>query len=68
MAYEHKESTGSLFQNNKKQTENQPDFTGTALIDGKLRDVSLWIKKAKSGIEYFNLAFRDKKEKDSNPF
>ena len=65
MAYEHKPNSGSAFANRKKTSENHPDFTGTALIDGKLKDVSIWMKKSAQGIDYFSLSFRDKA--DSTP-
>ena len=65
MAYEHKPNSGSAFANRKKTSENHPDFTGTALIDGKLKDVSIWMKKSAQGTDYFSLSFRDKA--DSTP-
>jgi hypothetical protein len=61
MNQEQKDNSGVAFVNQKKQTEMQPDYTGNVMIDGKLKDVSIWNKKAKSGIMYFTLAFRDKK-------
>jgi hypothetical protein len=36
MAYEHKENKGSLFKNDKKEEEKQPDYTGQANVDGTL--------------------------------
>lgn len=64
MAYEHKPNSGSAFANRKKTTENHPDFTGTALIDGKMKDVSIWMKKSTQGTEYFSISFRDKSSQD----
>jgi hypothetical protein len=66
MNYEQKDNSGVAFTNQKKQTEMQPDFTGNVMIDGKKKDVSIWIKKSKAGTDYFTLAFRDKKEPEVN--
>jgi hypothetical protein len=44
MAYEQKDGDISIFKNNKKATEKQPDYTGTAIVDGKKRKIALWIK------------------------
>jgi len=35
MAYEQKNNSGSLFRNDKKLTEKQPDYNGTVKVDGK---------------------------------
>lgn len=43
MAYEQKEGDIAIFKV-KDHEGNRPEWTGRALIDGKERDVSLWIK------------------------
>ena len=55
--YEHKENKGSLFKNDKKEEEKQPDFTGQANVDGTLYNVSAWINESKAGKKYFGLSF-----------
>lgn len=63
MAYQQKPNTGSLFVNDKKETEKHPDYTGTALIDGKEYYISGWRNIAKSsGKTYLSLAFKEKEE------
>ena len=49
MAYEQKEGDISVFKNNKKETEKQPDYTGTALINGQKMKVALWVKEGQKG-------------------
>lgn len=44
MAYEQKEGDIAIFKVREKRNERGPDWTGKALIDGKEKDVSLWIK------------------------
>lgn len=49
MAYEQKDGDISIFKNNKKETEKQPDYTGTALINGQKMKVALWVKEGQKG-------------------
>ena len=44
MAYEKKEGDIAIYKVKEKKTEKSPDWTGKALIDGKMKDVSLWFK------------------------
>ena len=55
----HKENTGALFRNDYKKKESQPDYKGTALIDGKLKEVALWINTSKENLQYFKAQFQD---------
>ena len=50
MAYEPKPGTFSLFKNEKKTSDNHPDYTGTGLDrDGSEIQVSAWLKDGKNG-------------------
>lgn len=62
MAYEQKDNSGSLFKNQKKTTDNHPDRTGSALIDGVSYWVSGWVKQDKNGNPWMSLAFKRKEE------
>jgi uncharacterized protein (DUF736 family) len=61
MAYEQKPNTGSLFKNDRKQSDTHPDYKGSALIDG-LGDCWLdaWINTAKDGSKYMSLKIKPK--------
>ena len=63
MAYETKENTGSLFTNDKKKDDKHPDYTGKAMIGGKLMNIASWINESKSGKKYMSLKFDDYKPK-----
>lgn len=62
MAYQLNDNSGSLFLNDKKQTANHPDFTGKAIVGGKLCYISAWLKTSKGTngvtIQYYSLAFK----------
>lgn len=61
MAYEMKPNSGSLFKNDKKETESHPDYKGSALIDG-LGECWLdaWINTSNSGAKYMSLKIKPK--------
>lgn len=59
MAYEMKNNSGSLFKNDKKQTEKQPDYNGTIKVDGKEYKLAAWIKESKSGMKYFSISAQE---------
>ena len=59
MAYEQKEGQGSAFKNDKKGNEKAPDYTGTALIHGKLVKIAMWLKEG-NGKEFYSIKIKDK--------
>jgi hypothetical protein len=62
MPYEPNDNSGSVFANKNKETDKQPDRTGSARIDGVDYWVSGWIKKTKDGENFLSLSFRPKDE------
>lgn len=63
MAYEQREGQGSLFRNDKKDTEQQPDYRGSILIGGVEHWLSAWIKTSKAGAKYMSLSAQPKEKK-----
>lgn len=64
MAFEQKDNSGSLFVNDKRQPgSQQPDRSGSALIDGVEYWVSGWIKKKQDGSAWLSLAFKQKEQR-----
>lgn len=56
MAFETKPGSGALFKNEKKTTENQPDYRGDAVTpDGVKYELAAWIKTAGSGKKFMSL-------------
>jgi len=55
-----KELTGSMFKNQKKLTDNHPNMTGSALIDGVEYWLSAWTKTDKNGNKWQSMSFTKK--------
>jgi uncharacterized protein (DUF736 family) len=47
---------GSLFINDRKESENHPDFKGSINIEGKDYWLSSWKKESKDGKKYMSLS------------
>ena len=60
--YTLKELTGSLFKNNYKQNNAQPNLRGTALIDGKEYEVAGWTKPTRNGEKWISMVYKSKDE------
>ena len=48
MAFEHKENTATVFANDKKSADNQPDYTGKGKVGDELMEFAMWKRTAKS--------------------
>lgn len=60
MAYEQKPNTGSLFRNDRKESDTHPDYKGSALLNGVEHWLDAWINTAKDGSKYMSLKFKPK--------
>jgi uncharacterized protein (DUF736 family) len=74
-----KDNSGLIFKNTKKTAENHPDYKGQIKVDGKVKDIGLWVRKDKNGSHYFGAALTEPQtnqtqskvndiEKDDLPF
>ena len=62
MAYEHREGSGSLFTNHKKEEgSSQPDYRGDAMVGGVLVEIAGW-KKQGNGGTFLSLNIKPKQE------
>lgn len=61
MAYEMKELSGTIFNNDRKEKETHPDRTGRCLIEGRQYYISGWIKEGAKG-KFLSLAFKPVEE------
>lgn len=53
--YEQKEGQGSLFKNDKKTNEKQPDYRGSLKWRNQTLTVAGWIKESKTGTKFLSL-------------
>ena len=61
---EQRDNSGAIFVNERKESDNHPDRTGSAMIGGREYWVSGWIKKSGDKPSFLSLAF---KPKDAKP-
>lgn len=62
MAYTQKDNTATIFRNDRKRDGKQdPDFTGSAIINGEAFWVDMWTKPPKDDKKgFFSVSFRPK--------
>jgi len=64
MAYEHREGSGSLFTNHKKEEgSSQPDYRGDAMVGGVLVEIAGW-KRQGNGGTFLSLSIKPKQERE----
>ena len=56
------ENRGSLFKNDKKETDKHPDMNGSINIEGVEYWISGWKKVSKAGSGFISLSVRPKQE------
>lgn len=57
MAYEMKPSSGSLFKNDRKEKETQPDLRGKIMLpNGEVRWLSAWKKTTGAGAPWLSIS------------
>lgn len=61
--YQQKDNSGTLFKNDRRDSESQPNAKGSALIDGVEYWVSAWTKTGRNGEKFQSLAFTRKEQR-----
>ena len=61
--YEQKPGQGSIFKNDKKETDKHPDYKGSLMTpDGHECWVSMWVKRPEGKQPYFSLSIQAKEK------
>ena len=60
MSYEQNDNSGTLFRNDRKESENHPDYTGTCKVQGREYYMSAWLRESKGGKKFLRFSFRPK--------
>jgi hypothetical protein len=66
MAYELREGQGTLFRNDKREKDSQPNARGEAMIGGVVYEISAWTKEGKKG-KFQSLSIKPKEERREKP-
>lgn len=64
MAYEPKDMSGTLFQNDKGENSKRPDYRGSAMINGIKYEIAGWTKQGARGA-FTSLSFSLPREADT---
>jgi uncharacterized protein (DUF736 family) len=56
---EQKDNSIVIFKNDKKTKENQPDYKVKMVVDGKVKEASVWIRESASGVKYMSGPVQD---------
>lgn len=63
MAYEHKPGSYTLFKNDKKENENQPDYKGSGMdLNGTECWISAWVKRPEGKLPFFSIVTQPKQQ------
>ena len=65
--FEMQDERGYLFKNKNKTQENQPTYTGTAKVNGAMKEIAAWIATGRSGDKYLSIRFSDPQDRVPNP-
>lgn len=48
-------NAGVIFKHDKKGNDKAPDYKGKVNVDGKDKQIALWVKKSKAGVPFFSV-------------
>ena len=58
---------GSLFKNDRKETDKHPNYKGSLNVAGTDYWISAWIKKSKEGSTFMSLSVEEKGKEHRKP-
>lgn len=60
-------NSGALFKNDKKESDNHPDYRGSINVAGTDYWLSAWLKKSKAGQTFMSLSVNPKDDAPAKP-
>lgn len=60
--YQHKDGTGALFKNARKDKPTQPDYRGDFMLNGVTYEIASWLKDGKNG-KFMSLSVKPKEDR-----
>lgn len=59
---------GTLFRNDRRETDKHPEYTGSINIRGEEFWLSAWVKESRDGSKkFFSLSVKEKEQRGSKP-
>lgn len=65
--YEHKDNSGSLFRNDRKEQDKHPDYKGSCMVNGVKMEMAAWIKESANGSKFMSFKFSEPREQSAPP-
>ena len=59
MAFEQRDMSGALFENDKEGNPARPDLNGSGMVFGKLIRIAAWAKTSANGKDYLSISFQE---------
>lgn len=66
--YIRKNQKGTLFKNNRKENESQPDYNGNAKVGDVEYSLSAWINESAKGTKYLSISFQSEAELEAKGY
>jgi hypothetical protein len=68
MAFEPKNDSGSLFRNDRRESDSHPEYRGDGIVNGEAVWINAWVKESKkTGKKFFSLSFRQARARGPQP-
>jgi hypothetical protein len=67
MAYEQRDNSGTVFANDRKESDRHPDYTGKAMVGGVMYWASMWVKEKQDGEEFFSFSLKPMDDQPQQP-
>ena len=67
MAFEMKDNTFTLFENDKRGNDKAPDYKGKGMVGGKEVKIAVWKKTGKTGVEYWSGVIEEPAKTEPEP-